>query len=201
MKARMEMENHDAFEQLRAELAAVEPSPAFAAGVRARIESPGRVSFRWQPALAFAAVAMLVVAGGAYLLPQRSVVTPIADIAVATVTVPTQPGTVPVPTVAAPRRVPVVARGVAPRVTAEATPGPYLEVITNQPEMLRRVWAGIAGGVARVGLPTAEFAELTVAPVLVDAIVVPRIGPAAGGGLVPGARRVVVDESARGDQR
>jgi hypothetical protein len=37
MKGRMELDREDAFEQFRAELAAVEPSGAFAAGVRERV--------------------------------------------------------------------------------------------------------------------------------------------------------------------
>ena len=84
---------------------------------------------------------------------------------------------------------------------ASVNTGSFLEVITNQPEISRRIWVGIEGGVARTGLPANEFEEITVAPVVVDAIVVPKIGPPGGGGILPGARRVVVDESGRGDQR
>ena len=202
MKGRMEMDREDAFEQLRAELAAVEPSPGFAAGVRTRVDARSGAGFRLPFALATATVAIAAVVGGAYWLQRGSAVAPGPIQAVAqSVAVPAvEPVVTPAPTLPAPRRA-RAARPVAEAVAAAAPAGPFLEVITNQPEMLRRVWASVEGGVARAGLPADEFAELTVAPVLVDAIVVPRIGPSAGGGLVPGARRVVVDDSARGNQR
>jgi hypothetical protein len=196
---------HDPLDQLRAELAAIDPSPAFAAGVRARIGAQSWHMFRLQPMLAFAAVAVVAVAGGTYLLQRNPAVAPIAQTPVAqvaTVPVPIETSAVPAPNVAAPRRLPAPTRPVAPPVIAEAAPGPFLEVITNQPQIIGRIWAGIDGGVARVGLPANEFAQITVAPVHVDAIVVPKIGPpGGGGGIVPGARRVMADDSMRGDQR
>ena len=200
--ARMEAGSSDPAELLRAELMTVEPSPAFAAGVRTRIDARSGAGFRLPVALATATLAIAAVAGGAYWLQRGSVVGPVPTPAVAqSAAVPAAEPVVPPAPAVEPRRRARAARPAADAVVAAAPAGPFLEVITNQPEMLRRVWASVEGGAARAGLPTDEFAELTVAPVLVDAIVVPRIGPSAGGGLVPGARRVVVDDSARGDQR
>jgi hypothetical protein len=196
--------NTDPIDDLRAELMAVEPSPAFAAGVRARVEAGSGAEFRLRFVLAAATVAIAAIGAGAYWLHEGGAVAPApapAQAVAQSVPAPAvRPALDPAPTVQPARRA-RQERAVTAPVTAAANAGPFLEVITNQPEMLRRLWAGIDGGVARAGLPTNEFAEITVAPVVVDAIVVPKIGPAGGGGLMPGARRVVVDESARGDQR
>ena len=202
MKGRMEMDTNDAFEHLRAELAAVEPSGAFAAEVRTRVDARSGAGFRLRFALATATVAIAAVAGGAYWLQRGSAVAPAPIQAVAqSVPVPAvEPVVTPVPSVPAPRTA-RAARPVAEAVSATAPAGPFLEVITNQPEMLRRVWAGINGGVARTGLPANEFVEIAVAPIVVDAIVVPKIGPPGGGGLTPEARRVTTDDSMRGDHR
>ena len=193
----------DPADLLRAELLAVEPSPRFAAGVRARIEAQGRQAFRWQPAFAFAAIAVAAVAVGAYLLQRGSTVAPAAVVPVAqtvTAPLPIEPSAPAAPK-AAPRQLPASTLAIQPVVTAKAEPGPFLEVITDQPEVLRRVWEGIQGGVARTGLPANEFAEIAVTPIVVDAIVVPKIGLPGGGGLTPGARRVTSDDSMRGDHR
>ncbi len=202
----MEAGSSDPTELLRAELMAIEPSPAFAAGVRARVEARSGAGFRWQFALATGAVAAAAVVGGAYWLRPGSAVAPSpAPVIAQSVEAPAAaPAVSAMPTVQPVRQMretQVGAQPVAEPVAVATSTGPFLEVITNQPEMIRRVWASVEGGVTRAGLPADEFAEITVAPIRVDAIVVPRIGPAGGGGLVPGARRVVMDESQRGDQR
>jgi hypothetical protein len=194
----------DPIQELRAELMAVEPSPAFSAGVRMRVERQSGMRFGGALGLTLAAVtAVAIVATVVSMWRRPAEPVPAATVAAAPHVAPVVESTPSSP--ALPERGPSVVRArvqAAESVpVASANTGPFLEVITNQPEIIKRIWAGIDGGVARVGLPANEFEEITVAPVRVDAIVVPKIGPPGGGGIVPGARRIVVDESARGDQR
>jgi hypothetical protein len=181
-------ESDDVLREIRAELMAVEPSPAFAAGVRARVERPSDASsfLRW----VLAAATVVVVAGGGYWL------VPGEDAPVIAVT-----DTVPPPVVGPglPTMAPPAARnarrnaGVHPVVGETATvaaSGPDLTVITDQPEAIRRLWAQAAAEVSRRGLLPGESTEITVAPIVVGPIVVPVIGGARRGGLAPEARRV-----------
>ena len=118
MKGRMEMDTNDAFEQLRSELAAVEPSGAFAAGVRERVasESARRMKF-W---LGLAATATLGAAVGvwswgaantALSIPSAApVVASVPDLPVPVVSPP--PPTEPVRLARPVRRVPLAAASV-----------------------------------------------------------------------------------------
>ena len=181
MKGRMEMDTNDAFEHLRAELAAVEPSPGFAAGVRTRVDARSGAGFRLRFALVTATVAIAAVAGGAYWLQRGSAVSPAAPIQAVAQSVPVpavEPVVTPAPRVAA-RRTARVARPVAAAMAAAAPAGPSLDVITNQPEMIRRLRSRLQVEV-KVELSHAseviEIPEIATAPVEVKEIQVSVIG-------------------------
>jgi hypothetical protein len=189
-------------DELRAELMAIEPSPGFATGVRQRIAARGGVWTRVTLSLAFATTAVVLVTGAASWLNGRDASSPagMGPVAMADAR-PVAPEPVSKPVRTSPTRRASASVKPASVAVAQAPAGPFLEVITNQPAIIRGIWAGIEGGVARIGLPANGFEEITVAPVRVDAILVPKIGPPGGGGLVPEARRVTGESSARGDQQ
>lgn len=135
MKGRMEMDG-DAFERLRAELRAIEPSAAFAAGVRARVaaESAPRVKLIW---LGMAATATFGVAVAVWSWGTATTAPVIPAAAPAVASAPD----LPVPTVSpAPPIEPVrVTRAVrrAPRVAAAVAPAESrLEVLVPPDEAI-----------------------------------------------------------------
>ncbi len=177
MKARDD--GPDVLDELRAELRAVEPSAGFAGRVRARVAaSPaGRVG---RVSVALAAVAVVATVGSAYwtratervefgaarTVTQTAALAPAASAPVAATTKPPRP-----------RRVEAVPASPDEAVQVVAS-GPDMEIVTNQPEILRRMWARPA--VAAIsGAPTGEWppiGDVVVAPVVVTEITVADVG-------------------------
>ena len=210
MKARMDVErmeagSSDPAELLRAELMAVEPSPAFAADVRMRVERQGGFRLHSALGLTLASVAALAIVATVASLWRGPVETvPAATVADATDVPPVVKPTAPEPT---PKRKPSAVRARVPLgedvPMPTANPGPYLEVITNQPELIRQVWtqALTAGFLDRPGLRVESVLDITAAPIVVEPIVVPLLRGPGGGDPPPAARRVTADDSWRGAQR
>jgi hypothetical protein len=177
----------DVLDDLRAELAAVSPSAEFVARVRGRIAGQSTVrSWGWVwAACGAAAIAVLIAvslrSGGdvASVRPPAIATQPVAAPTLAVA--PTQD----VVPAGRPSQTPAARRRPAPR-TVDAR----LEVMTNQPAVLEQLWraAIIAGGRRRIvaaELPTEAVGDpdalLRVPQLVVDPIVVPPIGTAAGG--------------------
>lgn len=205
MRSREMDETDDFMRDLRAELMAVEPSPAFAAGVRQRIEARGSAWTRLTFSLAVATTAFAVVAGGAYWLSRTS---PIGPDAAGPLSESMPPPVAPVsepgamqPTKPASRGRMVAAvkpasvRAVAEvnAVNGEAPAGPFLEVITNQPELIRRMRSKFSPRAVFEPSNVSNEIEITVAPIVVNEIQVPVIG-----GAVPGkGAQVIRNDAAR----
>lgn len=185
---------HDPLDQLRAELVAIDPSPAFATGVRSRIDARSGAGFRVRFALATATLAIAAVAGGGYWLQRGSAVGPAPTSAVAErVPVPAaEPVVTPAPTVQPTRRA-RAAKPVAGAVAAAAPAGPFLEVITNQPEVIRRMRARFS---TKAFLDPTYVVDttITVAPIEVPEVPVPEIG---GPVIRKGAQGRSADDSVR----
>jgi len=200
----------DILGDLREELRSVAPSPVFAAAVRARVngETPasrGRLLF-WMlgGGLAVAAAGALV-AVGVWRSPARPEApgAPAIQAAGVTSTAPLTRAPSPVAPKATPAAATPRPRRSAPAAAPSAGRGGdrALEVITNQREVIERVWAvaarrGVTAGLTATETPPSEapLVALTVDPIGVDPIVVealPRADvPAAAG---PVIRKVTLD--------
>jgi hypothetical protein len=198
----------DILGELREELRSVAPSPVFAAAVRARVNSETPASRGWLlfwmlgGGLAVAAAGALV-AVGVWRSPARPQAPGAPAIQTAAVA-----STAPLTRASSPAAPKAAAATPRPRLSASAaTPSAgsggdrTLEVITNQREVIERVWAvaerrGVTAGLTRAETPPSEapLVALTVDPIGVDPIVVealPRADvPAAAG---PVIRRVTLD--------
>lgn len=176
------MTEHD---ELMAELGAaldVEPSPAFAAGVRARVDRSRRGAWWAWGSVAAACASIAVVIAMRPATESSPAPVSMATASVETPNAPTAPGGAPsvsvtVPTIIAPRhaRPAPAAPAVAPARLESAEP--KLEVITNQPELLRELWQRhLVGAVTRITeVESRAIADITVAPIEVEPIVVPKI--------------------------
>lgn len=181
------MTEHD---ELMAELGAaldVEPSPAFAAGVRARIDQRRqRAWWMWGGVAAACATVAAVIAMQPASVPSPAPVT----IATASVEAPgaERPTALTAPTVE--RSVPAAVPNVVEphHARASTAPGaalvarvesaePKLEVITNQPALLRELWQGrVLGTVEPVAtLESPGAVPVEVQSVEVEPIAVPKI--------------------------
>lgn len=202
----------------------LDPSPGFPAGVRRRVAADGARTpvwaHWWWPAFGLAAgVAVVVIATGR-LAPHRT--SPTADsltpreaaarVADSAPTVSSSPA----PPVATPaRHAPVVARsrqaGDVPRREGGVRPdGPDLVVLTNQPALLRRMWADLAPGAVKSGVADAAIgsrpqdveariaiAELRIAPIVIPDVTAQAAPPVSGAG-GPGVKHVIsAEQSAR----
>lgn len=157
----------------------VEPSAAFAPSVRARVDALRRRS-RWMwfsIAAACASVAVVVLwrpSTGPVMVKSEPKTVVAAHVVV---TPPSAPAPEPssAPRQAQPSRRPAIASPVA--TTATAFVEPRLEVITNQPALLRELWHGRVSGavVAAADTTAATSSELIVKPIEVEPIVVPLI--------------------------
>jgi hypothetical protein len=169
----------------------VEPSPAFAEGVRTRVMT----SRAWARGVWWGFAAAASVALAAVLWWRPSVTTlEVAPVTVVQSEAPQRaPVAAPQPSVVLPPPVAVMAR--APRATtaSAAMPAsePRLEVITNQGAILRELWAGIGAQVMeevvseRVEpeamtlmppLPAITVDRIVVTPIVVPPIVVGELG-------------------------
>lgn len=173
-------QSDDVLREIRAELMVVAPSPAFAAGVRAKVEGRQSASpfLRW----ALAAAAVIAVASSGYWLASER---PAPQIAMAPST-PEPAGVAPQPSAPRVEAKPVAKAGATTVTVLPA--GPDLTVITDQPEAIRRVWTRAVADVSGPGSPPDEIREITVAPVVVNPIVIPLIGDAGRGGVTPTVR-------------
>jgi hypothetical protein len=188
---------------LREELAAVAPSPEFRARVRQRIEAAGPArgagwlsGWRWLMPLAAAAgvaIAVAIMSRGSKDVPAPVTITAgRSDGAVVA-----RPSTeTPRPTASdrrtASRTAASLLRSSKVEVrSSKAKPaeGPSMEVITNQPAVLKAMWARVAGAPTLVETtPLPEAApEIVVPPIEVNPIVVKSMieQPREGGGLLP----------------
>ena len=174
----------DELEPLRAELADLTVSPEFAVRVREGIETGRRNRFSWSPfnwrlivpaaGLAAAAVAALV-----FLRPADSSApvqiaaaqpVPQAPAPPVVTQAPSPVATVKTPATSAPR---VARLTTAASAAAREPRDPMLEVITDQPEILRALWVRVAPGVTvdatePAGLykaPALEVAPIEVSPI------------------------------------
>ncbi len=207
-------ERDDVLEDLRAELSAISPSPGFAASVRTRVaaSSDRRGLGTWMWPVALAAAAVIVVS--AYV---AFTTTPIEETPVPQMAGTAAPAAAPVrsevtaavpaagaaPVASAPKLSPASRQ--SSDVHAVAT-GPALDVITNQPEVLRAIWARARWPMVEATVETASpvpaevVREISVAPILVEPIVVRALDPSGtGGGGTPEIRRVAAD--ATGSER
>lgn len=188
----------DALKELDAALR-VQPSRAFADGVRARVEQSHRRNRNMWWGLAAAASL-----GLATLALWR----PLVETPVQMVAAPVQ---APVPAVRTVTPDPVAAiarvRPFVPEGTA-TSPEPRLEVITNQGALLRQMWVGVDPGgmvetVAEAAVPVPAVKVKPIAPIVLDPIVVTpivvgEIGNGGGrGGATPAIRRVDATKETR----
>lgn len=209
----------DPLRALRAELAGVAPSPAFSARVRQRVEAARvergtvwRSNWRWLvPAAAVAAVVIAVVALSRPQpeTPQQiSARGPIETPGI--VATPNAPIAAPAPreTSQPVRSAARVARAVP---TSAGMPAPTtntgsgLEVITNQPALLRALWARVPAGATVVEASAAPLPEtvpdivvisVEVRPVVVKWLIEPQPTP----GVVPIIRKASADTAERSEK-
>jgi hypothetical protein len=207
----------DLLRDLRNELQSVAPSPAFAAAVRARVagkvDALGARMLFWTIGGSVAAAAMIV-AIGVWRSPAPPVTSAVPQTQRAATSAPESavnaPGTPNVappaplerPRATRPRRAPVA---IAHAATAD---GPAIEVITNQREVIARVWemAQRRGVVTEVAVGEVlrsqqSVAELVVAPLGVEPIVIeaqPR--PEAPAASAPVIRKVVTVDTTRSER-
>jgi len=195
----------DILSQLREELAAVTPSPAFAASVRTRVraEAPARkpALAAWILTGAVAAAAVVIVAvvsRGSRPAPDvdrtaRPGAPAIASTGPAVAVAPSATAVTPTPTPSA-----LAAARVTP-IAAEIPQEPKIEVITNQGSLIRTIWASVLGPVterpeAATEAPRSEVQDITIDPIQVEPIVVRSLdppGPGSGSGTI--IRRVAAD--------
>jgi hypothetical protein len=189
----------DVLDDLRRELNAVSPSPAFAAGVRARIDSDvsttGLLRWSWWAAVGVAAALVIAIgvwrAGRTASVPDSAVSTP----AIVRVETPaTAAATPPLarvdPRVEIPRARVTRAARIPPSepnagTAASSSPEPTLEVITNQPQLLREMWARASrpsaasqrAAVSDSGIDDAAPGSIEVNPVVVKWLIEPPQAP------------------------
>jgi hypothetical protein len=178
---------------------AVTPSPQFADGVRARIadERPRR---QFSPAwpLAVAGVLAMIVLVALVTRRTATVVAPPESSPLTAVSSPIVPSAVlrPVEPVAPRISTPVVTRVASRSAPARAEPGePSLEVITNQGEVLRALWARTArrSGELKEVEPepapeiVANAGEIVVPRVTIAPIVLDVLGAGGGTAAPPGS--------------
>ena len=174
MKGRMEMDTNDAFEQLRAELAAVEPSGAFAAGVRERVAAESAPRMKFWLGLAAAATLVAVVAVWSWGAANTALSIPSAVPAVASVpdlpvpVVSPPPPNEPVRVARRARTVPLAAEAVTPTETR-------LEVLVPPDEALAIRQLLLAQRRGRGYVPPASALE-SVTVVLPDLVAI-KIAP------------------------
>lgn len=160
----------------------LEPSREFAAGVHTLVRKDRRraVTIRW--ALATAASIGLV----SFLVWRPSVqhadTTPLIPVPASPVTVattaatPAAPVRVAAPLVGIPRVAPVAVKAVSEERTEQTTGELRLEVITNQGEVLRALWASYDRAPRSVlVVDTAASENASTKPIVVEPIVVPSI--------------------------
>jgi hypothetical protein len=194
----------DDLEPLRAELADLTPSPEFAVRVRQSIEQSGQAGFSWSrlnwrwilpvSGLAAAAVMATVVLRPTDVpAPARTAsVAPPASEQVGTPALPVRPRAV--QTVARAKSVATVGHVSTPR-------DPMLEVITDQPELLRNLSVRVGPGIAvdpTEPAGTYQAPKLEVAPIEVSPIVtflVPDLRVPVG--VMPFSLRVAADQAER----
>jgi hypothetical protein len=196
----------DVLQELRAELD-VEPSPEFAAKVRTRIAEAASVSpfGRWAAWGAIAAVAGLVAVVAVRQTSSQLPALPSAP-TTARVIAPELPVVVPAPVIPPPAeetrrpaRRPPSPIAAQPQETTAATSPVVLEVVTNQPALIRHALQQARGqeiGPPPVVTPATE--ELWIAKVLIEPIVIPGSGetpPPAG--VSPVIRRVSARDATR----
>jgi hypothetical protein len=172
-------DHDDVLKELNAALQ-VEPSRAFASGVRARVSGSRTQTRRiWWGLAAAATVGLATVA-----LWRPSVEVPAsAPVAQAQLSAPMPMAPIVAPPVEAAEgttaRRTNVARATAATVSL-ASAEPRLEVITNQGVVLRELWAAVGAGpmvetVAEVAVPVGAAEAKPITPIVVDPIVVPPI--------------------------
>lgn len=189
----------DPLQALRDELAAVTPSPAFAARVRQELDLAGReqaAQWVWGKWLGVAAATVVLVIGvasafrpsplgptqevGNQALELLPAVAPQPERETARAREPEHPSTRPEhPSTPEPENP-----------STRAPENPDLVVITNQPAVLRALWARARAGAALVEVPAAPRPEsasgIVVAPIEVHPIVVPwMVEPPASPGSSP----------------
>jgi hypothetical protein len=198
---------------LREELAAVAPSPEFAVRVRQGIDAAAETrktswlsGWRWiVPAGAVAAGVIAVIAltrSGADAPERMTVQVPIQAPATIDAPKPIVAPQAPTPTskVLVPGATSARAATSSPVVAnAVASADPMLEVITNQPAILRAMWKRMAPeSVSFATPPTEEAREITIAPVEVSPIVVKwMVEPLPTPGVLPIIRRIAADRAER----
>jgi hypothetical protein len=137
-------------------------------------------------------------AGAAYVVNRSEVAVPAAGGPLAQVASPArvpeptaEPILKPAASAGSPRRAPVPVKSSA-GATAEAAAGPFMEVITNQPEVIRRMRARFSSNAFLDPNAAGRVTdEITVDPIVVSEINVPAIG----GVIKQGARGIGTDES------
>jgi hypothetical protein len=200
---------------LREELAAVAPSPEFAVRVRQGVEAAREEraaswlsGWRWVVpigAVAAGVIAVIALTKSGAESPERVTVqvpiqTPTSiNTPTPAVTVPTPTSKIHVPGASSARAAtssPVVASAVV------ASADPMLEVITNQPAILRAMYARIAVGatvVETTTIPMPDTApEIIVPSIEISPIVVKSlVDPPSVGGAQPIIRRITADTAGR----
>jgi len=152
-------------------LLTIEPSPEFAAKVRARIEG-GRRQRGWH--LLWASIAMVVLVGGLRMLPRSLAVTPTTPAARVGLA---QPQTISIGKsgltniVRAPER----RSAIAESRNARATDTSHVDVITNQPALLKMLWAAVTVPV-ETGSELPKPLQIDITPIAVTTLPeIPRL--------------------------
>lgn len=203
-------ENDDVLMDLKTALRA-EPSREFAAGVRSRVNRSRVLARRmWWGLAAAATVTLATVALWQPAVDEPAVEAVVSDRA----TVPTPAAFTPAPSAVQER---VVANTTAPRSVRRATRvvsvasdtpfEPRLEVLTNQPAVLRKLWAGystktlletpVEVETPATPAPMKPLAPVRVDPIVVVPIVVSELVPAGRSGGVPVIRRIEATKETR----
>ena len=209
VKSTTREDTDDLLSDLRAELGAVTPSPAFTASVRARVEaaSPSRtwsIVAWWLTAAAAAAVVVIAVLARRDAPPavtERRTIPNAEAVASSQAAEPSPQA----PAIAGPKTSAAVPARVQPMVAADAAE-PRIEVITNQGDVLRSVWARVRGPLSE-GKETAieptsssEVRELTVDPIQVDPIVLVFPDPRSSGSSPGTIIRKVAPDATRSER-
>ena len=184
----------------------VHPSPSFAAGVRARIEKPrGWFFWSWQTVATTTALgAAALIAAVVYTRPAPAVhqSAPVATTTAMTPAIPPAPVVSPDSTFRS--TAPAVGRPVKPNVTTAARLDP-MAVVTDQQEILRRLWASAGtGNVSQqeFGRALQVAASTDIIPIEIREVVVPPIsGLDVNGalpvGVMPTIKRILDSDSGR----
>lgn len=202
---------------LREELAAVEPSPEFKVRVRQQVEAQvearrGSWLSGWRWVIPVGAAAVIVAA--VVMMSRPDNVPPAPTVAQGpaqpiTPVVPMEPSrSAAPPVVFTPRRDgagPSAGRTEEPVPVLARADGPSLEVITDQPAILRELWRQIRADAVEVATTTRELSdtppEIGVTPIEVNPIVVKLMAePPPGPGPSPIIRRVTAETAERREQ-